>query len=991
MTTAMFDTNRARMIEFISRGAVNPGAGFLGFELESFVVTRDEQGQPAQVVTYESSPGVRDILERFAQRSDLLDLEPIHIDGHLMGLSCKVPLPDLPCPEQNPASQPGQASSEPHSAGLEISLEPASQFEISVGPVRCLDDLPAVYSVFSQAFQQTARELGLDADLMQTGYNPLHNARSMPLIDKERYRLMDAHFKNTGNSGIDMMRGTASTQVSFDFVDEQDFVRKYRMANALAPLLSLATDNVASFRGSLTGGAPRMAHARVWQDVDPARCGLVPGTFDPGFGFAAYVDWVLSAPAILFLEPDGTVRGTQQPMAELIANTAEPLTKDQIAHLFSMVFPDVRVKNFIEFRDADSLPIHLGTALTALIKGIMYNRASFQQAYELLGIDSLGDKDILEARQQLMDHGYTAQIYGGQNAGELLDKLLDIARAGLPAREQHWLETPGHNSCTGTAAASSAPASGTAASAASTAPADPDSSIPAGIRPVCSNADAWTLPGLIAARTTLRGQLWLPRLMTAAADEYHGILASLNGDVQSRRQTQDYLDHSHARRNGRTIDWLATPKIIPAADVARIRDIAQTTGRIMLKATRAYLENPAFRALLEPAPELARLIDTDPGYETCIPLSRVDIFYNEQTKDFKFCEINTDGSSGTIFTLELNRAIPRTAAFREFASRHTLREFEIFDSWVSTFMEVYQGFVNAVPNPRVAIVDYPESLVAGDRDNFLAVFARHGVDCRFADIRGLTYDAGAHVLRADDGGRIDAIWRRAVTSETLAKPCAGAEALLAAMADHAVCAIGSFRTQPAGSKNFLALLASDAGAQVLDPDEHAFIRQHMPRTFDLDSNTDLTDALKAPGAWIVKPRDGYGGRNVLAGIDFVRAGDKDGWEKALRACAAEDAYILQEFVAPYASSELPGALPDGPGASTAGAGTDSRRGANLAFEPLGNLMGLYLYKGVFKGVYMRYGRNGVISAGTGQLNGSVFMMDDHNEFPELGTEVTAGA
>ncbi len=899
MTTSMFETNRNLMIDYMRRGEVTPGSERMGVELEAFVITEhcDETGETRKdIITYET--GVKNLLEGLVAKplTKTTKSEPVYIDSSLMGYKTKVYIE----PKDRPAQE----------IGVEFSLEPASQFEMSVGPFEKLDDLKDTYSIVFNDLIERVEELDPEggAYLIHCGYNPVYDSREMPLIDKERYHLMDAHFRDTGGKGIDMMRGTASTQVSIDYTSEQDFIEKYQVSQALAPVFSLITDNTPIYRKKFLTNNQRMMHARIWQDVDPVRCGLVPGTFDTGMSYAHYVDWVLSVPAILFKDAAGNTISTKStPIKDLISNTDEPLTEDQIAHLFSMVFPDVRAKNFVEIRDADSMPLMYVCSLTALVKGIFYNQASFEQVKKLIGLNRLTDEAVLAARRALMNDGYEALVYG-KAAHELILQLFEIAASGLSDEDAGFYLAP--------------------------------------------------LLEHVQHQETIREFLWGYEATQYVTNEFHQIACELDGDKTSRQAMQEYLDQSYAIRKGKTINWAFTPKIYSAQTMKRFEEITSMTYEIMKKGTEAYLTQPAFRALFGQSDELNELIAVDPGYGSDFPICRVDIFYDENTGGFYFCELNTDGSSGMIFMHELSHAVQETQTFKTLAQEYTLEPFELFDTWVDEFIATYARYEGAIANPRIAIVDYADSVVQGDVKRFVEVFEEHEQTCSFVDINVLTYDPESRALRDGEGNKIDVIWRRAVASEILERKGEGAEALLAAFKDGAVCLIGSFRTQPAGAKDFLRILAGPEGAQILTPEEHAFLQAHVPATEILSPDSVNPELLSNPSHWIIKARDGYGGSGVYAGKDYSE--NPGEWRNLVDKLSQTHGYIAQEYIPSFKTNALVGAVCKG---------EDPR-----AMTALNNLTGLYLYGGKLVGVYTRYGAQSTITSFTGQINGSAFRL-----------------
>jgi glutamate--cysteine ligase len=411
--------------DYIARG-INHGCGdCIGLELEHFIVRADNLA----LVSYFDDPttgavGVGGILARLAPFYDE-NIYETSGDGqqHLIGLSRRY---------------------------ANITLEPGAQFEISIGPVLTIADLDIVYQAFRAELDPLLAEFGYR--LLELGYHPTSSARDIPLIPKDRYHFMDEHFKSTGQHGICMMRATASTQVSVDYTSEADAVRKFRIANALGPLLAFVTDNTPLFEGRLIGSGgtaasglrvpQRMARTVIWDDVDASRSMVAPHTFDDNFGFDSYAASILQAPAIFTLEinEDGTKQGVPQgmkPFAEALASQGQMLNRATIEHLLSLFFFDVRFKTYIEIRMADSLPIEYALAYTALIKGLFYHEDTVRYLEEQF--KHLDASDIASAKIALRNAGYDAVVYQCP-VTRWLEDLIAMAQKALDAREQLYLE-----------------------------------------------------------------------------------------------------------------------------------------------------------------------------------------------------------------------------------------------------------------------------------------------------------------------------------------------------------------------------------------------------------------------------------------------------------------------------------------------------------------------------------------------------------------------
>ena len=425
--------------------------------------------------------------------------------------------------------------------------------------------------------------------------------------------------------------------------------------------------------------------------------------------------------------------------------------------------------------------------------------------------------------------------------------------------------------------------------------------------------------------------------------EWLDICSSLEGDAASHRAGDAYLAGTNALYHGGAIQWSFVPKVFSRRDAGYLAWVAETMGRIMDKVTRAFLERADVRAAFALDPRIEELALAPVPYETLIPIARVDIFLNEETGDFQFCELNTDGSSGLLATVEATRANLLTETGRAFAARHDVAAFDLHALCARAVLDCYREAGGVAERPVFIAVDYSESIALHEVEEYASVFDALGAELRFADIRDLSYENG---VLCDAHGPVDAVWRRVVISEMLEKPCPGADAFMRCVREGAVPVMGGFRTWPCATKTVFALLHSPLAETILAADELAFVREHVPATFMLDGESDLT-AFAERERWIAKPRDGYNGAGVVAGSDCT-AGE---WDEVLREMAATGGTV-QAYAPQYALPNMEGGI--------AGIGEDPR--------PYSNMEGLFLFNGAFGGVFTRCGLNAVIGEHTGRLN-----------------------
>lgn len=233
--------------------------------------------------------------------------------------------------------------------------------------------------------------------------------------------------------GPRMMRGSASTQISIDFTSEEDAAQKMRIASALAPIFALICDNTAQFEG--TRSPHKLMRTEIWKYCDPDRCNSVPGVFSDDFGFEAYAEYILDTPAIVVMDEEGEAHYDTRTFGDIYAH--ESMTQSQIEHALSMVFPDARLKTYVEIRPADSMPLAYVLAYAAFIKGLFYDQANLDAL--AVSCAEIGEGDVRDAKEALMAHGYRALVYE-RPAAEICDELLELARRGLSDAERGYLD-----------------------------------------------------------------------------------------------------------------------------------------------------------------------------------------------------------------------------------------------------------------------------------------------------------------------------------------------------------------------------------------------------------------------------------------------------------------------------------------------------------------------------------------------------------------------
>ena len=347
----------------------------IGLELEHFVLKSDNS-----VLSYKD--GVGDVLKNIAPKFDKTAYE----SGNILGLA---------------------------NEKYAISLEPGAKMEVSVSPMTEIGEIEEAFDEFYAAVNPELEKH--NAHLAAKPVLTYTEPENIEMIPKKRYEYMDRYFRTTGSMGSSMMRASASAQVSIDYENEADFARKFRAAYILTPFFALASAGRKTYDGYLK-------RISIWNDVDKARTAPPADLFDDGFGFKSYARGLLSVPAIFVPLKEEYIYTADEPISSLCSRY--PLTTDMAEHYLSMVFPDVRLKNYIEIRAADSMPKNCTAAYGALAKIIFYTG----EILEYIEKRYAGVKisDIENAKLSAVASGCDALFYG-HNAHDELLRLYDIA------------------------------------------------------------------------------------------------------------------------------------------------------------------------------------------------------------------------------------------------------------------------------------------------------------------------------------------------------------------------------------------------------------------------------------------------------------------------------------------------------------------------------------------------------------------------------------
>ena len=318
-------------------------------------------------------------------------------------------------------------SRQKEAGGGSVTLEPAGQLELSGAPLENIHQTCAEISAHMKQVHEVAARLG--QGYLGVGYTPFWNFDTAPRMPKGRYRLMTDYMPKQGRRGTEMMYLTATVQVNLDFASEADMVEKLRIALAMQPLATALFANSPFIDGKPTGNMSE--RSLVWTDTDPKRTGMLPFAFEDGFGFEQYVDYALDVP-MYFVVRDGSFINTLGMnfrdflKGELPALPGEKPTAEDWENHLTVLFPEARVKRFIEMRGADSGPWPSLCALPAFWVGLLYDGETQSKLVDYIADWTQEERDAL--RLGAPQTGLATAFRGGT--------LLDMAREIVPMAAQ---------------------------------------------------------------------------------------------------------------------------------------------------------------------------------------------------------------------------------------------------------------------------------------------------------------------------------------------------------------------------------------------------------------------------------------------------------------------------------------------------------------------------------------------------------------------------
>ncbi|MBC6440971.1 MAG: glutamate--cysteine ligase [Rhodospirillales bacterium] len=393
-------TSKAQLIERLETGCKPKQTWLIGTEHEKFAY----DATTFAPLTYDAQNGIRAILEELQR----FGWEPMNEGENVIGL---------------------------RKDGQHVSLEPGGQVELSGAPLRTLHETCREVNAHLDQCKEIAEELGII--FLGLGFRPRDTREDVPWMPKGRYKIMREYMPRVGTMGLDMMIRTCTIQANLDFGSEADMVQKFRVAQALQSVATALFANSPFTEGKPNGYVSKRAH--VWTDVDNDRSGLLRFATEDGFGFERYVDYALDVPMYFVMRDSQYIDASGMSFRDFLEGKLPalpgeiPTVTDWEDHLTTL-FPDVRIKRYMEVRGADGASWRRICALPALWTGLFYEQTALDAAWDLVKDWTWNEQ--VKMKDDVPSMGLKAPFRDG-TVQDVAQKMLAISCEGLRLRREY--------------------------------------------------------------------------------------------------------------------------------------------------------------------------------------------------------------------------------------------------------------------------------------------------------------------------------------------------------------------------------------------------------------------------------------------------------------------------------------------------------------------------------------------------------------------------
>lgn len=366
-----------------------------------------------------------------------------------------------------------------------------------------------------------------------------------------------------------------------------------------------------------------------------------------------------------------------------------------------------------------------------------------------------------------------------------------------------------------------------------------------------------------------------------------------NKDVHKKEynKLKEKIANSSAYYHGEPVSFFYKPILFNEDHYLYFEHKIEVFNKILKKVTKEFVDNKKFRKRFKFPEIMEKLILINPGYKMEYPVARFDFFY-DYDQQFKFCELNTDGSSAMNEARVLQSEFKNSKLMKKYSDNYEFKDYELFYSLINDIIANYKEFAGdrAKENPNIGIMDFKGDGTNNEFLEFKKRFEELGFKTVICDPRDLNYKNGQ--LWANDIP-LDLIYRRATTARMVENEDEITD-FINAYENGDICVVGSFRSQIPHNKFIFAILHDDNAVNFLDKNEKDFIKKHIPWTKNLcfENQKLINKILNNKNDFVLKPADKFAGKGVYVGQDY----NQKEWDNLIKNIEYKNDYLVQEFI-----------------------------------------------------------------------------------------------
>jgi len=392
--------NKNELIGYFFDGVKSKNNLKIGVEHEKFILNKES----LKPISYYENNGIKNILEKLTT----LGWEPLYDDNKNTIIAVKK----------------GKQA---------ITLEPGGQIELSGAP---LDNIHETCEETTNHLKEL-KKLGNEFNfiLLGIGVEPNLKLDDFPWMPKQRYKIMRKYMEQVGTLGHHMMKRTCTNQVNIDYSSEEDMINKIRLILNLESIATAIFSNSPFDQGNVS--KYRSLRSHFWHHTDPNRTGLLPFVFDKDFNFEKYTDYALNIPMYFIRREHKYINMTQYTFKDYLEGKCTKVnyeaTLDDWEDHLTTLFPQVRLKHYLEIRSMDACNWDLICSQPAFWIGILYDDEILDKIKQITEDWKGEDRQYLNKR--VPEDGLKTE-FKKRKLIDFAQEFFELSKKGLSKRNQ---------------------------------------------------------------------------------------------------------------------------------------------------------------------------------------------------------------------------------------------------------------------------------------------------------------------------------------------------------------------------------------------------------------------------------------------------------------------------------------------------------------------------------------------------------------------------